>query len=156
MGGSEDIAPLFLVSALDGGEWSALCPGRFIHSEIAPGSNWIGDLLWRETKNCTAGNWTRSVQPAARPSYPDSILLIKMKFLSLMFTENGWWWIDKERGKWGSYFLLYLLRGNLRNLWLRSGQKRRVNMATRHNSMTCSTTSVCSTCHVLAVSALSV
>jgi hypothetical protein len=36
--GSEYIAPLIL----DGGEWSASHPGRFILKERAPGTHWIG------------------------------------------------------------------------------------------------------------------
>jgi hypothetical protein len=32
----------FLTSALDGGEWSALRPGRFTPRERAPGTPWIG------------------------------------------------------------------------------------------------------------------
>jgi hypothetical protein len=31
-----------LTSALDGGEWSASCPGRFTPREKAPGTHWIG------------------------------------------------------------------------------------------------------------------
>jgi hypothetical protein len=31
-----------LTSALDGGEWSDLRPGRFNHRERAPGTHWIG------------------------------------------------------------------------------------------------------------------
>jgi len=31
-----------LTSALDGGEWSASCPGHFTHRERAPGTHWIG------------------------------------------------------------------------------------------------------------------
>jgi hypothetical protein len=31
-----------LTSALDGGEWSALRPGRFTPRERAPGTHWIG------------------------------------------------------------------------------------------------------------------
>jgi hypothetical protein len=31
-----------LASALDGGEWSALRPGRFTLRERAPGTHWIG------------------------------------------------------------------------------------------------------------------
>jgi hypothetical protein len=34
------MAPPFLTSALDGGEWSALRPG-----EIPPGTHWIGDWV---------------------------------------------------------------------------------------------------------------
>jgi hypothetical protein len=34
--GSEFIALTFLTSALDGGEWSVLCPGRFIAGEKPP------------------------------------------------------------------------------------------------------------------------
>jgi hypothetical protein len=32
----------FLTSALDGGVWSALRPGRFTPGEKAPGTHWIG------------------------------------------------------------------------------------------------------------------
>jgi hypothetical protein len=39
--GSGGIVPPFLTLALDGGEWSASCPGRFIPGEIAPGTHWI-------------------------------------------------------------------------------------------------------------------
>jgi hypothetical protein len=31
-----------LILALDGGEWSASCPGHFIPRERAPGTHWIG------------------------------------------------------------------------------------------------------------------
>jgi hypothetical protein len=40
--GSESIAPLFLTSTLDGGEWSASRLGRFTPGEEAPGTHWIG------------------------------------------------------------------------------------------------------------------
>jgi hypothetical protein len=33
---------IFLTSALDGGEWSASCPGRFIPWERVTGTHWIG------------------------------------------------------------------------------------------------------------------
>jgi hypothetical protein len=32
----------FPTSAPDGGEWSASCPGRFIPSERAVGTHWVG------------------------------------------------------------------------------------------------------------------
>jgi hypothetical protein len=34
--------PLFLTSALDGGEWSASHPCHFTTGERAPGTHWIG------------------------------------------------------------------------------------------------------------------
>jgi hypothetical protein len=34
-----------LISALDGGEWSASRPGRFTPRERAPGTLWIGGLV---------------------------------------------------------------------------------------------------------------
>jgi hypothetical protein len=40
--GSGGIAPPFLISALDGGEWSASRPYHFTSGEIAPGTHWIG------------------------------------------------------------------------------------------------------------------
>jgi hypothetical protein len=41
MGGGGGIAPPFLASALDGGEWSASRPGRFNFKEVVPGTHWI-------------------------------------------------------------------------------------------------------------------
>jgi hypothetical protein len=35
----------FLTSELDGGEWSASRPGRFIPEERSPGTYWIGDWV---------------------------------------------------------------------------------------------------------------
>jgi hypothetical protein len=40
--GSGGIAPPFLTSAIDGGEWSAPRPGRFTPVEVAPGAHWVG------------------------------------------------------------------------------------------------------------------
>jgi hypothetical protein len=36
------VAPPFLASALDGGEWSASRLGRLTSGEIYPGTHWIG------------------------------------------------------------------------------------------------------------------
>jgi hypothetical protein len=38
---SADIALPFLTSSIDGGEWSASCPGRFTPGERAPDTHWI-------------------------------------------------------------------------------------------------------------------
>jgi hypothetical protein len=40
--GSGRIAPPLLTLALDGGEWSASCTGRFTSSQRAPSIRWIG------------------------------------------------------------------------------------------------------------------
>jgi hypothetical protein len=37
---SGGIAPPFMTSVLDGGEWSASLPGRFTPEEITPGTSW--------------------------------------------------------------------------------------------------------------------
>jgi hypothetical protein len=42
IGGVEVWLHAFLTSALDGGEWSALRPGRFTSREKAPSTHWIG------------------------------------------------------------------------------------------------------------------
>jgi len=34
-----------LISALDGGEWSASSPGRFTPKERDPGTHWIGGWM---------------------------------------------------------------------------------------------------------------
>jgi hypothetical protein len=39
----------FLTSALDGGESSVSCPGRFIPREIAPDTHWIGGWVGPRT-----------------------------------------------------------------------------------------------------------
>jgi hypothetical protein len=39
----------FLTSALDGGEWSASCPGRYTPGERASGAHWIGGLVGPRT-----------------------------------------------------------------------------------------------------------
>jgi hypothetical protein len=39
------IAPPFLTSELDGGEWSASRSGRFPDEERAPGTKWIGNCV---------------------------------------------------------------------------------------------------------------
>jgi hypothetical protein len=49
----------FLTSALDGGEWSASRPSRFIPRERAPGTHWI-ESVWTR--------WWREKFPA--PDYP--------------------------------------------------------------------------------------
>jgi hypothetical protein len=41
--GIRGIAPLFLASALDEGDWSASRPSRFATKERGPGTYWIGD-----------------------------------------------------------------------------------------------------------------
>jgi hypothetical protein len=41
-GGVEIQLHMFLTLALDGGEWSASHPGRFIPREGAPGTQWTG------------------------------------------------------------------------------------------------------------------
>jgi hypothetical protein len=43
--GSGCIDPLFLTSALVGGEWSTSRPGRFTPGERAPGAHWIGGCV---------------------------------------------------------------------------------------------------------------
>jgi hypothetical protein len=91
--GSGSIAPLFLTSALDGGEWSASCPCRFTRMERATDTHWIGGwvgpelvwMLWRREKSCTAGNWTQDIQPVAR-HYTDWAILTPNK-------QTSWNWV---------------------------------------------------------------
>jgi hypothetical protein len=44
-GGVEAQLRAFLISAVDGGEWSASGPSRFTPRERAPGTHWIGGWL---------------------------------------------------------------------------------------------------------------
>jgi hypothetical protein len=72
--GSGCIAPPFLTSGLDGSEWSATSPGRFIPGEIAHGTYWIGGCVGpiagldviEKRQIAFAGNLTPAIQPAAR------------------------------------------------------------------------------------------
>jgi hypothetical protein len=43
------IAPLFLISALDGGCWPASCSGHFIPGERGYGTHWIGGSVDRRS-----------------------------------------------------------------------------------------------------------
>jgi hypothetical protein len=43
--GNGGIAPPFLISALDGSEWSASLPNRSTSEERALGTHWIGGWL---------------------------------------------------------------------------------------------------------------
>jgi hypothetical protein len=47
-----------MTSALDGGEWSASRPGRFIPGERSPGIHWIGG--GNRYKNCDIGPQTEN------------------------------------------------------------------------------------------------
>jgi hypothetical protein len=80
MWGSEGIAPSFLTSALDGGEWSASRPGRFIPGEIAAGihcmGGWVGsraslDIV--EKRKCSPRRDSNPDRPARR--YTDKTYL---------------------------------------------------------------------------------
>jgi hypothetical protein len=71
------MAPPFLTSAVDAGEWSASRPGRFTPGARALGTHWRRDWVFpradldamKKRKNLIlAGNRTRAVQL----SYPDS------------------------------------------------------------------------------------
>jgi hypothetical protein len=70
---SGGLAPQFLTSALDWGEWSVSRPCRFIPREGAPATHciggWVGPrvvwMLWRRGKSCTARNRTLAIQPIA-------------------------------------------------------------------------------------------
>jgi hypothetical protein len=64
--------PSFLTSALDGGEWSASCLGRFTPGEIIPGTyeaGWVPEPVWTlcrgEKYHVQAGIRTPAVEPVA-------------------------------------------------------------------------------------------
>jgi hypothetical protein len=43
--GSGGIAPPFLTSSLEGGEWSVSRPGRFTPDENSTGTHWLGEWV---------------------------------------------------------------------------------------------------------------
>jgi hypothetical protein len=53
--GGGGIAPTFLTSALEGGEWSASRPGRFTPMERAPGTHWIGGGVGPQSRSGNGG-----------------------------------------------------------------------------------------------------
>jgi hypothetical protein len=70
-----NIAPLFLTSALDGGEWSASRHGRLTPRERAPDIHWKGgwvgtiaflDAVENRKISCPCRNRTAAVQPIDR------------------------------------------------------------------------------------------
>jgi hypothetical protein len=78
MWGSGGIAPTFLTSTLDGGEWQASRPNRFIPGEIAPGTQKIGG--WVGPRACLATVEKRKTCPClnsspGRPASSPSLLI---------------------------------------------------------------------------------
>jgi hypothetical protein len=80
--GSVDVAPSFLTSALNGGEWSASLPGRFIPGKeplvlIEKGAVCAPEPVWSlssRTKSVfSAGNRSPAVQPVAIPTTPSRL-----------------------------------------------------------------------------------
>jgi len=62
----------FLTSALDGGEWSASCPGRFSPRERAHVTNWIGGprtVLEAAAYLCPAGDRVPVLRAVAHSLY---------------------------------------------------------------------------------------
>jgi hypothetical protein len=102
-GGSGGIAPPFLTSALDGGEWSGSHPGRFIPGEIATGTHWMGgwvgpraglDAVEKRKSFARAGNRTPTIQPAVIPTE----LWIKLEWEARIETKSkGWTWTVTDR-----------------------------------------------------------
>jgi hypothetical protein len=74
MCGSGSLAPPFLTPALDGGEWSALCPGFFAQGKscwhpfcgrLGGPQNQSRCVKSRGKSIASAGNWTWVIQPVA-------------------------------------------------------------------------------------------
>jgi hypothetical protein len=68
---SGSIAVTFLTPALDGGEWSASLPGRFISSERAPGTHYIGGWVGPRTGGLDTVE-KRKIHRPCRELNPDS------------------------------------------------------------------------------------
>jgi hypothetical protein len=61
-----------LTSALDGGEWSASRPGRFIARERDPGTRWIGGwVVPRAVLNATVKKKIPSPRRESNPRTPN-------------------------------------------------------------------------------------
>jgi hypothetical protein len=57
-----------LPSALDGDEWSASCPSRFIPGERAPGTHWLGGWMGPRTGLDTEENYLLPL-PGTKPRF---------------------------------------------------------------------------------------
>jgi hypothetical protein len=66
--GNGGTAPRIFTSALDGGEWSASCPGRFILRKRSHGTNWIGG--WVGPRACVDTVSKRKIPSPHRDSNP--------------------------------------------------------------------------------------
>jgi hypothetical protein len=75
-----------LTSALDGGEWSASNPGRFILAERAPGTHWIGGWLGPRTGVDNVGK--RKFLALPRMQTPKQSKLKNVKASSLRLIEH--------------------------------------------------------------------
>jgi hypothetical protein len=62
--GSGSVAPPFLTSPIDGGEWSVSRPGRFTHGEISQEPVW---MVWKREKSLVP---SRNRIPTSRSSIP--------------------------------------------------------------------------------------
>jgi hypothetical protein len=94
---------IFLTSALVGGEWSALRPGRFTPGERTPGTHWIGGsvgsraglddvekrksliLPGLELLPLSRPSHSQSLHELASPASPISLLL-KAKFVRINYS----------------------------------------------------------------------
>jgi hypothetical protein len=102
-----------LTSALDGGEWSASCPGRFTPREGAPGTHWIGgwvgpravlDAMVKRkipSPRQESNPRTRIVQPVAQ-RYTDPAISAVMRMNVREITWEGVDWIrlTQDRDQW--------------------------------------------------------
>jgi hypothetical protein len=98
--GERRYSSTILTSVLDGGEWSASHPSRFISSERAPGTHWIGgwvgprdglDVVEKRKTSSPAGNRTPAVQPVAIPTELSRLLvfLIRSNILIIILIYNS-------------------------------------------------------------------
>jgi hypothetical protein len=93
---------LFLTSALDGEEFSALRAGHFVSGERAPSTNWLGAWVGPRTNLDAVGKRevsfhcrkSNSGRPAHSPSlfqlnYPGSFMYVIPFKIDLLKTENS-------------------------------------------------------------------
>jgi hypothetical protein len=59
--GIGSMSPPFITSALDRGEWSASCPGRFTSREIAPGIHYVEGYV--DARTCLDVMERRKISP---------------------------------------------------------------------------------------------
>jgi hypothetical protein len=91
---------VLLTLALDGGEWSASCPGCFTPEKIVPSCHWIGGWVGsRPNLDAVEMSWTLLGVEPWFPGYPACGLVTILTELSQTTFHENWviWWARTDK-----------------------------------------------------------